>query len=279
MRVAPAVAAAFAMIPTGSALAAEGEWYRIAVSYETQTEGAGSSSSSRGRTVYSEQILSDSGDCTVKRFDIVDEEGRERPLAEWQWPVEVERCGNEARRMLNLPEMEARLATFLETADIPREACGRHYFTWNVFRIECDPQAVLPTIEAIDLGSLTLADGAEYAQSGIPRSATLVMVSADDGMITLRTEFAVDPVRFREETARTEVVVGDVMGEAVSYKDALAQAQKMEVSGSIVITFEKATDMSSIRQSVVTRLIVEEPGDGQETRYSKVTTHRKRVAQ
>lgn len=245
-RITTALSALLAITFHGSVMAADSETYEIVVSYETQTEGDTSSSSSRGRTGYSEQIISSNGDCTIKRFDLVDEDGRERPLAEWQWPVEVKRCGNGNRKILNLPAMEARLSRFLAAAEIPQAKCGSYYFTWNVFEVECDPQAVLSDIDAIDLGSLTLVEGAEYVRFDTPDSSTLKKVSADDGKTKLRAEFAIDPSKFREDTARTQVIVRELMGEAISYEKALAEAQALEVSGSTVIEFEVASDLSEI---------------------------------
>ena len=279
MRITTRLAALLAITSNGSALAADGEKYSILVSYETQTESENSSSSSRGRTLYSEQIISDSGDCSIKRFDIVDEERRERPLAEWQWPVEVENCGNGDRKILNLPAMEARLSSFLAAAEVPQDKCGRYYFTWNVFKVECDPQAILSNIETIDLGSLTLVEGAEYVRSGTPDSTLLRKVTAEDGKTKLKAVFAIDPSQFREETAQSQVIVQELTGEAISYEEALAEAQVIEVAGSTTIEFEIASDRSEITQTTVTTATIDEPGEGRETQASKVTILRKRAAQ
>ena len=36
---------------------------------------------------------------------------------------------------------ETRVEGWLKAAGLPRTACGQWYFTWNAFRVECDPQS------------------------------------------------------------------------------------------------------------------------------------------
>jgi len=74
----------------------------------------------------------------------------------------VRECDEKAPAIANREEMLARLDHFLTEAKISREACGSYYFTWTAFKIECDPDSVLGTVAAINLGIIPLEDGAYY---------------------------------------------------------------------------------------------------------------------
>lgn len=115
---------------TSPAQAGDGaEQYEIEVKYQTRSESEGSSGSSSGGNLYREDVYPADGDCRTRRFDGVDDPERERPLADWQMPVEVRDCAGQARVIINREAMEARRDAFLAAAKIPRESCGRYYFT------------------------------------------------------------------------------------------------------------------------------------------------------
>ena len=268
-------AAAAASVPTQSDVAAPSsqvEEFIIEVSYETRSKGDnGSSSSSNGRYMYTERILQETGDCTTKRFDIA---GEDRPLAEWQWPVEVERCSDGIIRLLNTAEMEARRDAFHAEAGIEKAACGSYYFTWNVFKIECDPEAILETIETIDLEGLELIDGSEY-QHGTS-SMRLSRDELSDPGSPLGASIEVDADEVRRAEAKTIVIFGELQGEPVDEEEAMQRVQAIEVTGTTRITFVFA-EPGEITRTVVTEAEVSDPAEGLENRYSKTVTKRKKA--
>lgn len=248
------------------------EAYVIEVSYETRSEGEnGSSASSSGRNVYTEELLEKTGECTTNRFDIASED---RPPAEWQWPVEVERCAAGSLKLLNAADMEARRDTFLAEAGIDNGACGTYYFTWNVFKIECDPQQILETIETIDLGRLELTEGSQYQHGA--SSVLLSRNNTSDHNALLVGSLAIDEAEVRRAEAEKMIVAGELMGEPVSEEQADRKAQAIEVSGTTRISF--ALDKhGQMTRTVVTEAQVFHPDEGPETRYSQTTTQRKKA--
>ena len=77
----------------------------------------------------------------------------------WQFPARVFKPSNGPMQLLNASELEARLEVWLKAAGWDRSVCGRWIFTWNAFRIDCDPQSIIKAIEAIDLWSFDLRVG------------------------------------------------------------------------------------------------------------------------
>ena len=126
------------------------EAYRITVSYETESKSDTGSGSSSGRNSYIERILQDGPDGIVREYDVFLEPGQERHLSDWQYPFRVRQSGSDAE-LLDRDEMIARRNAWLAAAEIPMESCGRHVFTWNVFRIECYPDHVVELLETVQI--------------------------------------------------------------------------------------------------------------------------------
>ena len=269
--------AALQCVPLAANEVQAGEQYEILVSYETKAEGDGSSSSSRGRTAYLERVVSQDDDCVVREFDLIDDPNRQRPLVAWEMPARVSVCRTGERTLANVPEMEARLERFLKEAKVSRDYCGKYYFTWNVFKIECDPQTVLETIEHLDLVSIPLAENSRYEVPGGADPIHLLLVSKSDKGWIWEGEVPVDPEYLREEAARNQVVVGEISGEPVSFEQALNSVARHSYSGQIKVRFEAGPAMQEITRTIETTLREVNANGDAEDRFATETTQRKRV--
>lgn len=257
---------------------AQTEHYTITTRYSTVFEGGDSSGSSRGGNAYREEVRTDAEGCRIRIFDIDDADGPKRPLAAWQMPIVLRECPGAAVVIANRDEMLARRDAFLAAMNVTAEVCGSHYFTWNVFRIECDPDESLARLADFDLVSVRLEDGAEYALPGTGTSVTLRR-QADGlpGQLVFAGCAVVDPDYMRENAAETIRVVAEVSGEKVTKDEAIAQIAGHQFSGKRTITFvaEPGAGLITATQTGEMREI---DADGAiETRKIEVVTTRQRV--
>ena len=274
-----AIIATVLLAATPSLAAADGpDQYEISVRYETRSEGNGSSGSSSGSNLYSEVAYPTQGACRTRRFDGIDDPERKRPLADWQLPVEVRECDDQPPVIVNQKEMLARLDAFLAAAKVSREACGKHYFTWNVFKIECDPETVLDTVAGINLGGIPLHDGADYE---VPRTGirvTLALVeTTPDGRHTFTSSGAIDPAFLRQEAANTIMVVTEIMCEAVTREQAIAQMEDYQFSGEAKIVLVDDPATGTITQTVTSDVREVNAIGEVETRWTETVVTRQRA--
>ena len=146
-----------------SVAGAPGDVFRITRSYSSESEGDnGSSSSSRGDYEYVERVDAVGPEGTERTFDITLDPGDERRLIEWQFPARVLVAPDGTLELLNRDDLERRRNAWLETAEIPADACGSWYFTWNAFQVECDPETILETVRSITIQPPNLSEGEPY---------------------------------------------------------------------------------------------------------------------
>jgi hypothetical protein len=139
-------------VPIGAAAAPQmraGDIFLISRSYQTQSETSdhSSSGSSNGRDQLEIRLVAADGsgaEFVVDYPSAVDDEERARG---WLLPARIFRPANGPARLLNAPELEARLAAWLRRAGWTKEMCGRWIFTWNAFRIDCDPAEAIALLE------------------------------------------------------------------------------------------------------------------------------------
>lgn len=226
-----------------------GAIYDITRSYRTEsTRSDGGSSSSSGQDSFIERVVAVTGDGVEVEFDLgrnATAEDRER---QWQLPARVLKPAGGPLKLLNADELEARLTLWLETAELSREACGHWIFTWNAFKIECDPQSVLPTFEAFNL----TGDHAPIA------------------------EMPVDAAAVRRERAEGDVVVAEITGAEPLTLYAAMQARADEAVAGVVRTTLETDDQGRIvkRTRLTTMEIVDARGAREQTTSTQVTERR-----
>lgn len=226
-----------------------GAVYEITRSY--RTEGArsdGGSSSSSGRDTFTERVVAVRDDGVEAEFDLHPDAPAEARESQWQLPARVLKPAESPLRLLNADELQARLATWLAAAELTPEACGHWIFTWNAFKIECDPLSVLPMVEDFNL-------------------------RGDAGVIG---ETPIDAEAVRRERAESDIIVAEITGAEPPTLEAAIQARASETATGDVRTTLEADDQGRIvkRIQVTTLEIVEADGTRERTTSTETVERR-----
>lgn len=284
MRSGAAAAAAFSIAFIAHAQPADsgprvGDSYEIRLHHESVMQSSdGSSGNSGGGHAYVERVVAVRDDGLELEYDLPPEvSARDRdPI--WQFPARVFRPSSGPIQLLNRSELEARLERWLTTASIPRTACGTWYFTWNAFQIECDPQAVVQTIETLDLQRNELRDGAPYRDPAAREAGRLRETSAGVDGATFVAEMPLDPQIVRNRRVESDLVVAAVMRTTLTREDAVRARATEEISGMITVTLE-ADPTGQVRRRVrVTRVETRESSGRTETETQTETTDRRVIS-
>lgn len=143
-----------------------GDTYEITLTRDSVQKGSnGSSGSTHDKDAIIERVMGVRADGLELQYDLPNAATAEERTRDWQFPAQVFKPFDGPAQLLNGPELEARIDSWLKTASLSRAACGHWIFTWNAFRIECDPQSVLKTVQSYDLRSVDLHEGAAYRDS------------------------------------------------------------------------------------------------------------------
>ena len=183
----------------------------------------------------------------------------------WQFPVRVFRPFDGPGQLLNGPELETRIDAWLKAAGLHRTACGQWYFTWNAFRVECDPESVLRTVQAFDLRSADVREGAAYQESDARGAGKLARKAGGIDGAVFTVEMPIEPDTFRRARAESDVVVGEIMRKPASLDAALSQRATEIIAGTISITFETDSVGNVRRRTKVTKLDIRGPDGPSET--------------
>jgi hypothetical protein len=254
-----------------------GAVYELLLRHSSTSEGSdGSSSSSSGNDALIERVLEVTPAGLVLEYDLATEEelphGRQD---QWQYPFRVFKALDGPVRLLNAVELETRIGPWLEHSEIPRSACGTWIFTWNAFRIECDPQSVIEGVARFDMRPSDLREGASFREPGASGPAQMTEKSAGAEGATYVVELAVDPNWVHREQAESDVVVGEIMGEPVTFEEAVGARSTEEISGTITMTFETDADGGVRRRTKVTELEIRKPDGVVETSTATETLERR----
>jgi hypothetical protein len=234
---------------------AVGAVYEIERRYET-TERSGEgppSSTSSGRNIFCQKILGVRATGMEAEYDLPDDTPGSQ-LRNWQFPARVLRLPNGSLKLLNAADLESRRDSWLAAAGLTSEACGRWYFTWNAFQIECDPQSILKTVEELDPSAGDLRPGAPYRHPHSLAPGVLELRGT-----TLTATMPLDPDAVRRERAEFDVIASEILGEPTTLEAALAERAKEAISGTITVTFEVAENLR--RRTTTTTLKTATPDE------------------
>ena len=253
-----------------------GAVYTITRTVEASYTGnGGSTGSSTDRDTLMERVVAVHKDGLELEYSLPGRTGADEGTSDWQFPARFFKPTNGPLRLLNAPELETRVDRWLTKPKLPRAACGQSYFTWNVFRIECDPQSVLHLVEAWDLRLSPLSDGSSYKDLQALGPATLSRVSGDSHSGNFSGEAAIDPELVRREEAEADVTVAGISKKSLTLDDALRARSTEKIAGTIKITFE-VDGAGLIRQrNRVTRIEVDKPDGTTERRVVEEPLERK----
>lgn len=260
-----------------SARPVAGDLHHIVVSYQTTEESSdGSTSSSSGHDTMLERVIA-VGDLGLElEYDLPADTTAEDRARTWKYPARVFLPTDGPQRLLNAPELDARLDRWLASAGWSRDVCGSWIFTWSAFLIECDPASVLAEIEAISLLSVEIADGAAYAHPDTLGPAALARSSnTPNGAFT--AVLKLDGNAIRRSRAESDVAVGEMMQQPVTLEQALLKRSTEQVSGTVEVTFEVDQAGRPIRRTAVTTFEIVGADGVTETHRSTITVERRPV--
>jgi hypothetical protein len=255
-----------------------GETYEITQSYKTSEEASnGSSGSSNGSDTIRERIIAERNGGLEVEYDLPPQSTADDRARNWQLPAQVLKIPNRPMQLLNADQLESRLGDWLKAAKWDRSVCGRWIFTWNAFRIECDPHSIIERLDTMNLDAQDLHEGAPYEDPQAIGPAYLARnVSASNGT-TFRATTSVDPEKVRRQRAANDVAVGEISQKPVSLESALRVRSKEQVSGSISVIWE-IDDTGAARKRIKTTTVEIRRQDGiMEKRTATDIVERRRV--
>lgn len=253
-----------------------GQVHELRLQYKSSgTNSEGGSSSSSGNDGVSERTVAVRDGGIEYEYDLpagVPAQDRQRY---WQFPARVFQPADGPLQLLNRAELERRLTKWLADAKIDRAMCGRWYFTWNAFQIECDPDTVLTTIGRFRPWPAAWRAGALYRD---PRAEEAVPLKPKPGANGLTATLAIDPDAVRRERAQSDLITAEISGKPPpSREDALRAHAKDNVSGTITVTFEADTAGEPRRMTRVTTLTIKESDGTSNTDTTTETLERRLV--
>jgi hypothetical protein len=256
-----------------------GDTYEITLTRDSAQQGSnGSSGSTHDKDMIIERITGLRRDGLELQYDLPNTATAEERAREWQFPAEVFEPFGGPAQLLNGSELEARIDSWLKAASLSRAACGHWIFTWNAFRIECDPQSVLKTVKSYDLRSVDLHEGAAYQDSEASSPGRLARKVGGIEGETFAAEMPVDSDTVRRARAESDVVVGEIMKRPVSLEAALHEHAVEIVSGTISVVFDTDPDGKVRRRTKVTKLDIKRPDGRKETQSVTETLERRLIS-
>jgi hypothetical protein len=257
-----------------------GDEHEISKRYETTDQASdGSTGSSRGRDTILERVIAVRDGGLELEYDLSKNATADDRARSWQFPARVFVQSNGAMQLLNSREMEARVDDWLKAADMTREACGRWIFTWNAFRIECDPQSVIETLEAFDLRSAVIREGASYQDSDARGTGTLARTAGGPDGATFTVDMEIDPDAIRRARADSDVAIGEIMRKPVTLDAALRERANDTVTGTMTVTFDTDPAGNTRSRTKVTKVETRKPDGRTETRTATETVERRLVSE
>ncbi|WP_179640925.1 hypothetical protein [Sphingomonas guangdongensis] len=250
-----------------------GDRYELIRSYTTESRtGATGRSSARGSDTIEERVTAVTPEGVELVYDLpagADAAARART---WELPARVRRGRNGTLTLMNAGELEQRLTTWLTAAKMDRSMCGKLIFTWNAFRIECDPQSVLAEIASYDPADALPIDGTDFSDPDA--LAPVPLVAQADGRSLVAT-LAPDPVKVRRARAETDMAVAEITQAPISLDAALAAHARDQVAGTITVTLQRGAGGAITRRTRVETLTIT-AADGTVERSSGTRTRERR---
>ncbi len=256
-----------------------GDTYEITMIRESAQEGNhGSSRSSHDKDTIIEQVIGLRADGLELEYDLPKTASADERASNWQFPAQVFKPFGGPMQLLNGPELKARVDGWLKAAGWSRTICGHWIFTWNAFRVECDPQSVIKSVEVFDLRSADLREGAPYRETEASGPGKLARKAAEQDGAIFAVEMQVDPDSVRRARAESNVVVGQIMKKPVTLDVALRERAREAVSGTISVAFETDSAGNVRRRTKVTKLDIKGPGDRSESETITETLERRLIS-
>jgi hypothetical protein len=256
-----------------------GDTYELTLSRDSAQQGSDrSSGSSHDKDTIIERVVGLRTDGLELEYDLPNAATADERASNWQFPARVFKPFRGPPQLLNGAELESRVGEWLKAAGWSRTVCGHLIFTWNAFRIECDPQSVIKTVQSFDLRSADVREGDPYQETDARGSGKLARKEAGPDGAIFAVEMPVDPDAVRRARAESDVAVGEMMNKPVSLDAALLERAGEIVSGTISVAFE--TDQAEIvrRRTKVTKLDIKKANGRSETQTVTETLERRLIS-
>lgn len=224
-----------------------GDTVQILRSFQTeQHDNRGSTSTTSDTDGFIERVVAVRDGGVEREYDLTNEGDRS---SQWHFPVRVFRPARGPLKLVNAAELEARIDPWLRFGGMTRAACGHWIFTWDAFRIDCDPQSVLKIIDTIQLEPGELRAGASFTVPEARAPAPLVRKS--DRRYT--AALTLDPERVRKQRADNDIVIAEISGKPLTPEAARGNHEGEVISGTIGVTFDLDADGHVQRRTIVTK--------------------------
>lgn len=254
-----------------------GDEYEITRRNDTaQVRGFGSSSTSDTDTIV-ERVIAVRPNGIEVEYDLPKGAMAQDRAQTWQLPVRVMKSPGTPPQLLNQAELEARVERWLKDAKLPRSACGRWIFTWNAFRIECDPKSVLDMLEAFDPGPDDLRDGVHFRDDTALAAAPLVRRKTDRRGSIFVVDLALDPEKARRQRAESDVVVAELSRKTFPLEAALRARSTEKIFGTIQIVLETDPAGRVRRKTRITKTKIVEASGETETGTATLIIERRAI--
>lgn len=254
-----------------------GDTYEVTLTRDSQQQATdGASGSSHDQDTLVERVIGVRSDGVELEYDLPSGAPKEERASTWQFPARVFRPWTGPVQLLNRPELETRIDAWLKSGNVPRSACGHLIFTWNAFRIECDPDAVIKAVEAFELPTI-IREGAPYSDPDALIPAALTKKNAGPHGATFVADMKIDPNAVRRAKAETDVGVGEIMNKPVTLDDALARHANDDVSGTISVNLDTDASGQVWRRKTVTVVKIKRDKGQSETEITTTALERRRV--
>ncbi|WP_312166823.1 hypothetical protein [Phenylobacterium sp.] len=253
-----------------------GDIYELTLTREmAEQDNQGGTASSHDKDTLIESVVEVRADGLELQYDLPKDATAQERASDWHLPARVFKRVDGATRLSNPAELEARIDGWLKSGGMTRAHCGQLIFTWNAFRIDCDPQSVIGMIERFDLTSFEAREGALYKSPDAGGAARLTRGASGS---TLVAETPVDPDAVRRAQAETDIAVAQLMKKPLTLEEALRERAKDTVSGTVAVTFEISSAGDVWRRATVTKLEIGRPNGRLESRTTSETLERRLVA-
>ena len=253
-----------------------GDTYEITRTRESSSQGSDASSgSSHDQDTLIERIEAVRPDGLEVVYDLPQPTTAEERQQTWQFPARVLELRDGQLQLLNVPELEKRVDAWLKWGKMSREACGHWIFTWNAFKIECDPHSVIAMLQAFDPKVPDLRDGALYRDAHALLPVPLKMKASSPQGSTFTASLKIDPNSVQRDRAGSDVVLGEITRKPVTLEAALVERAKEKVSGTIEVTVDADAGGNVRHLTKITKSQTKKPDGGVQTETVTETVERR----
>ncbi|MDG2534297.1 hypothetical protein P6144_11605 [Sphingomonas sp. HITSZ_GF] len=263
--------AAALLAPSLASAQAVGDQAQLLRTTRTEQRSAGSMSNSQNSDALVERVVA----VTPAGVELEYSLPPGSQSAGWTFPLRVLQPPTGPLQLRNRAELEARIDTWLKDARLTRAACGQWIFTWNAFRIDCDPESALTAVQPFAIGSLKPTEGAPYADPQAARPAPLKARPEGKGFTV---ELAIDPRIVREELAQADLAVAQINRQKLSLEAARKAHAADQIAGTIKVTIDTDSAGQVRRRTRIATLTLGK-GDQAETRTTTEMVERRPIQQ